>query len=209
MAISYKFQSKIYGLLDIFLFRNNSSNPRYILLNKIQNTNLKLLEVAVGTAKNSILLAKHNPKMSIIGIDLSDEMLKIAQNNVKKEKIENVELLKMDGANMEFENESFDFIVISLLLHEIPEKIADIILKKCLSVLKQKGKLYVIELEEPKKLLQKIIFFGNKLFEPKEYKVFMKKDLDKYFLKNGFQIKTVEYGNYSKVIELEKSATST
>jgi demethylmenaquinone methyltransferase/2-methoxy-6-polyprenyl-1,4-benzoquinol methylase len=205
MSVSYKNKSKIYRLLDIIYFKNNSRNPRYILTNKIPNNDSKILEIAVGTAENIILLAKLKPKNHIIGIDLSEDMLEIARNNILKEKIQNIELIKMDGMNIKFDSKTFDFIIISLLLHEISENIANKILDECIKILKPNGKLYVLEWEEPKKIIQKIIFLIIKLFEPKEYKMFMKKDLNKYFLNNDFTINDIEYGNYSKVIELEKS----
>jgi demethylmenaquinone methyltransferase/2-methoxy-6-polyprenyl-1,4-benzoquinol methylase len=179
------------------------------LVNKIPDNDSKLLEIAIGTGKNSILLAKNKPKINIIGIDLSDEMLKIAKNNIMKEKIKNIELMKMDGTNMTFRDETFDFITISLLFHELPEQVANKILSECIKKLKHNGKLYILEWEEPKKIIQKIMFLPIKIFEPKEYKIFMKKDLNAYFDKNGFQIKSIEYGNYSKVIELSKSTNST
>jgi demethylmenaquinone methyltransferase/2-methoxy-6-polyprenyl-1,4-benzoquinol methylase len=212
MFISYAFISKICGLLDKVYFRNNCNNPRFILLNKIPNNDSKLLEIAIGTAENSILLAKQKPNINIVGIDLTKEMLEIAQNKIKKEKITNIELIKMDAMNIIFDNETFDYIINSLLLHEIPEGIASKILNECIKKLKSNGKLYVIEWEEPKKYIQKIMFLIIKLMEPlanKEFKIFMKKDLNKYFLKNGFQIKSIEYGDYSKIIELIKSTTCT
>jgi demethylmenaquinone methyltransferase/2-methoxy-6-polyprenyl-1,4-benzoquinol methylase len=212
MFISYAFISKFYGLLDKVYFRNNCNNPRFILLNKIPNNDSKLLEIAIGTAENSILLAKQKPSINIVGIDLSKEMLEIAQNKIKKEKIANIELIKMDAMNIIFDNETFDYIIISLLLHEIPESIADKILNECIKKLKSNGKLYVIEWEEPQNIIQKIMFLIIKLMEPlanKEFKIFMKKDLNKYFLKNGFQIKSIEYGDYTKIIELVKSTTCT
>jgi demethylmenaquinone methyltransferase/2-methoxy-6-polyprenyl-1,4-benzoquinol methylase len=212
MSVSYTLISKFYGLLDKIYFKNNCNNPRFILTNKISNKNSKLLEIAIGTAENSILLAKQKSNIKIIGIDLSKEMLEIAQNKIKNEKIENIELIKMDAMNMAFDKETFDFIIISLLLHEIPENIANKILNECIKILKLDGKLYIIEWEEPKKINQKIKFSLIKLMEPfanKEFKIFMKKDLNKYFLKNGFEIKSIEYGDYSKVIELIKSATCT
>jgi len=211
MSISYKIISKFYGLLDKIYFKNNCNNPRYILLNKIPNNDSKLLEIAVGTAENSILIAKNKLKINIIGIDLSDDMLKIAKNNILKESIKNIELIKMDGTNITFENSLFDYIVISLLLHELPESIANKLLKECQKVLKPDGKLYIIEWEKPKKINQKILFSIIDFMEPfanNEYKIFMEKDLNKYFQENGFKINTIEYGDYSKVIELLKSATS-
>ena len=207
MAVSYKLLSKTYGLLDIIYFKNNS--PRLILMNKIPNGEYKILEIEIGTAENSIILAKNKPKLKILGIDLSDEMLEIANNRVIENNIKNIELIKMDGTNIKFDKNAFDFIIISLLLHELTEGVANKILKECKNVLKQNGKIYVLEWENPKKIIQKIIFSVIKLLEPKEYKHFMKKDLNKYFYKNGFQIKNIEYGDYSKVIELGKSETST
>jgi demethylmenaquinone methyltransferase/2-methoxy-6-polyprenyl-1,4-benzoquinol methylase len=187
-------------------FKKNSNNPRFILLNKIPNNNSKILEIAVGTAENIILLAKNKSNVNIIGIDLSEEMLEIAKWKIKNENIQNIELLKMDAVNLLFGNGIFDYIIISLLLHEVPEEIGNKILKECLKKLKAEGKIYVLEWEEPKKIIQKITFLLIKIFEPKWYKQFMKKDLHEYFLKNGFKINTTEYGDYSKVIELVSSA---
>jgi len=59
MSVSYAIISKFYGLLDKIFFKNNCNNLRYILLNKIPNNDLKLLEIAVGTGENSILIAKN------------------------------------------------------------------------------------------------------------------------------------------------------
>ena len=204
MSISYKIISKFYGLLDIIYFKNNLKNPRLIILNKIKNSDSMLLEIAVGTAKNSILLAKNDPNLKIIGIDLSEQMLKIARKLVTKENIPNIEFMKMDGTNLQFNKETFDYIIVSLLLHELTEDVSDKIFNGCLNVLKNDGKIYILEWEEPKKILQKIMFLMIKLIEPKEYKHFMAKDLDKYFSKNGFKINSIEYGDYSKVMELMK-----
>ena len=212
MSISYNVISKFYGLLDKIYFKDKQKNPRYILSNKIQNNDLNLLEIAVGTAENIILIAKQNPKLNIIGIDLSEQMLKIAQNKITKDNINNVELIKMDATNMTFDNKTFDYIIISLLLHELKEEISNKILNQCLKILKNNGKIYVIEWNYPKKLSQKIKFSMINFLEPftnKDFTQFVKKDFYEYFGKNGFQIKGIEYGDYTKIMELEKSATST
>jgi len=69
----------------------------------------------------------------------------------------------MDGTNITFKNKLFDFIVISLLLHELPESIANKLLKECQKVLKSDGKLYIIEWEKPKNKSKNIIF-NNKFY---------------------------------------------
>ena len=205
MLVNYKIQSKIYGLLDIIYFRKKIRNPRYMLINKISNNNLRILEIAVGTAKNSVLLAKYKHNLKITGIDLSKEMLDIARKDIEKNNISNIELLKMDAANMTFGNETFDVIIVSLLLHEMPEDVSRKVLNECLRVLKNNGKIYVLEWEKPKKIFEKILFLGVTIFEPREFKIFMEKDLNLYFSKKGLQIIDIEYGDYSKVIELLKA----
>jgi demethylmenaquinone methyltransferase/2-methoxy-6-polyprenyl-1,4-benzoquinol methylase len=176
-------------------------------MEKIPEDCKRILEIAVGTAENSILLAKNKPNVHITGIDISESMLNIARNGINKEKLKNIELINMDASNMMFETASFDVIIISLLLHELTEDAANKILKQCLNVLKNNGKIIILEWEYPKKILQKVLFSVINLLEPlanKEYKQFMQKDLNLYFNQNGFQIKNIDYGDYTKIIELGK-----
>ena len=77
-----------------YIFKKNDNNPRFILSKKIKNNVSKLIEIAIGTAENSILLAKQNPKINIVGIDLSMEVLEIAKNRIYNENIANIELKK-------------------------------------------------------------------------------------------------------------------
>jgi demethylmenaquinone methyltransferase/2-methoxy-6-polyprenyl-1,4-benzoquinol methylase len=176
-------------------------------MEKIPADYKKVLEIAVGTAENSILLAKNKPNVHITGIDISESMLNIARNIINKESLKNITLIKMDASNMIFENASFDVIIISLLLHELTENTANKILQQCLHVLKNDGKIFILEWEYPKKILQKVLFSVINLLEPlenKEYKQFMKKDLHLYFNQNGLRINNIDYGDYTKIIELEK-----
>jgi demethylmenaquinone methyltransferase/2-methoxy-6-polyprenyl-1,4-benzoquinol methylase len=201
MSVSYKLISKFYGLLDIIYFRKNT--PRKIILNKISNENMNLLEIAVGTAENIILFGENRPNLNITGIDISMDMLEIARKKIEKKNIKNIKIMKMDALNLDFQNKTFDLIIISLLFHEIPENISNKILSQCKNVLKNNGSIYILEWEKPKKILQRILFFVIELMEPKEFKIFMKKDLREYFNKIGLKIKSIEYGDYSKVIELK------
>jgi demethylmenaquinone methyltransferase/2-methoxy-6-polyprenyl-1,4-benzoquinol methylase len=179
-----------------------------MLMKKIPDDCKTVLEIAVGTAENSILLAKNKPNLNITGIDISESMLDIARNNIDKENLKNIELINMDASHMMFEHASVDVIIISLLLHELTEVTANKILKQCLNVLKHNGKILILEWEYPKKIMQKILFSVINLLEllaNKEYKQFMKKDFNLYFNQNGLRINNIDYGDYTKIIELEKT----
>ena len=73
---------------------------RYELLNKFIKNRLNfgeyVLDVGCGWGSATIYLAKHNPKINFIGIDLSQESIRVANKGKKKFKIKNVNFFKSD-----------------------------------------------------------------------------------------------------------------
>lgn len=119
-----------YPLVDFFL------KPQKKVLADIVNQypSGKMLEIGVGTGSHLQFYNKHE----IIGIDLSAQMLKMAEKRRKP----NVVLLEMDGQQMAFEPNTFDYLVIShvIAVVESPEKLLD----EAFRVLKPKGKMIVL-----------------------------------------------------------------
>lgn len=74
---------------------------------KVQK-DMKVLDVGCGTGNFSIKLAKMG--CEVIGIDISDDMLKVAEDKAKKEGL-NIKFYNMDVYNMEFEYNYFDGII--------------------------------------------------------------------------------------------------
>ncbi|MGE7907279.1 class I SAM-dependent methyltransferase [Peribacillus sp. NPDC094092] len=120
----------------------------------------KVLFVGVGTGADLELIM--NLDLEITAIDLSADMLKKAM-----EKYENtsIHFIEMDAQHMEFDNESFDYIVGSLILSVVPD--ANECLREMIRVLKGEGNIMLfdkfISKDEvpslPKKLLRPIIRF--------------------------------------------------
>ena len=70
-----------------------------------------ILDLATGTADLAIALAKRNPQAHIIGMDISEKMLEIGMEKVKKKGLENqIELRLGDVAALPFVDNSFDSI---------------------------------------------------------------------------------------------------
>ncbi len=69
--------------------------------------NLKILDIGCGTGRHSIELAKRG--YHIVGIDLSDSMLKRAQENAKKQNVQ-VRFEKKDARRLPFRSE-FDVVI--------------------------------------------------------------------------------------------------
>ncbi|MFE4429104.1 class I SAM-dependent methyltransferase [Peribacillus butanolivorans] len=154
--VIYKIWSPIY---DKIFNSNLFFNARRRIFEEISfNNREKVLFVGVGTGAD-LELIKHFD-LEVTAIDLSTDMLKKAM-----EKYENTSItfLEMDAQNMEFNNESFDYIVGSLVLSVVPD--ANKCFQEMIRVLKQDGKIIIFDkfisknkqLSLPKKLLRPFI----------------------------------------------------
>jgi demethylmenaquinone methyltransferase/2-methoxy-6-polyprenyl-1,4-benzoquinol methylase len=77
-------------------------------------------------------------------------------------------------------------------------------LKEAKRLLKPEGKLLIIEWEEPKSFLKKILFFPIRKLEPKGFEQFLRVDMKSYFGRFGLVISEMEHCDYSKVLLLKK-----
>lgn len=78
------------------------------------------LDVGTGPAQIPILLAKACPNIQITAIDLSEEMLKIAEQHVKDAGLGNqITLQLVDAKDLPFPDKSFDGLISNSIVHHI------------------------------------------------------------------------------------------
>lgn len=198
----YKAMSEFYDLIDIVYFRDYDNSPRKVVFESIGNEE-KVLDLCTGTATNALKIAKSKPLSEVIGIDLSKDMLKIAQGKVKKSKVQNIKLYHMDATNMRFQDKFFDKILLSLVLHEVEENLA--VLAEAKRVLKDKGEIIVTEWEKSRKFSRRALFLPIDILEPKPFKSFIEKDLYRYFERYGLKVVSEVHCDYSRVLKLKRS----
>lgn len=80
----------------------------------------KVLEVGVGTGINASLYPED---CSVTGIDFSSAMLRKASKRIAANRVKNVELIKMDAAALEFEDESFDLVYAPYVISVVTDPI--------------------------------------------------------------------------------------
>lgn len=199
----YKAMSAFYDLIDVIYFRKYESSPRKVV-HEIIADNDRILDLCTGTATNAVNIAKKHPGVKVTGIDISKDMLRVAKTKVSRENISNIKLYHMDATKMKFKDKSFDKILLSLVLHETDERLAAAILKDAIRVLKDDGEIIITEWERSEELLKKILFLPIEILEPKSYRIFVKKNLYKYFAGFGLEIIQEVHCDYSKVLRLRK-----
>lgn len=201
----YQFNANVYDILDRTYFRKPATSPRNAVISLLDDEPQKILDMCTGTAANALAIARSKRKVIVTGIDISEAMLQKAATKLAKEGLSNVKLMHMDAANLEFPNEEFDVVLISLVLHEISPNLAGQLLFETRRVLKTSGKLIVLEWMEPNNLLKKIAFYPIKKMESAGFEDFLKYDLDRYFYQFGFEMKQTIHCDYSKVMVLRKN----
>lgn len=134
--------------------------PMELILGKrrmelVGNLEGNILEIGVGTGKN---LKYYGPKANVIGIDLSDKMLSHAFKKLNRLG-KDYSLMVMDAENLDFKNDTFDYLVCTYVLCSIPNPITA--LEEMKRVVNPTGKILMLEHMLSKNSL--IAFFENAL----------------------------------------------
>ena len=108
-----------------------------------------LLDIAAGTADISIKAFEHLEPLRVTGIDISEKMLEIGREKVKKAGLaEKIELKVEDVSHMSFEDEKFDAAITSFGIRNFEN--LDKSLQEIHRVLIPCGKFVVLEMSEPR-----------------------------------------------------------
>jgi len=112
-----------------------------------EKKNAFILDVATGTADLAIKAYKALNPHRIIGIDISEKMLEIGRQKIKRKKIDKIDLLYGDSENLKFDENTFDAAMVAFGVRNFEN------LERGLSeihrVLKPDGKFVILEFSRP------------------------------------------------------------
>ena len=110
-----------------------------------------IVDIATGTGDVAISMAKKIPTSQIVGIDLSEEMLKVAQQKIEHFSIKpNIRLLCEDAENLSLSSNTFDVVTISFGIRNFENIVKG--LSECYRILKEGGSLFIMEFSTPKRM---------------------------------------------------------
>jgi 2-polyprenyl-3-methyl-5-hydroxy-6-metoxy-1,4-benzoquinol methylase len=104
------------------LYIHNLVTPYYLRNNRFIDTQDKLiLDAGCGSGYTSLVLAEANPGARIIGIDLSEESIKLARHRLQYHGFNNVEFHVLSIEKLPQLNLKFDYINCDDVLYLLPE----------------------------------------------------------------------------------------
>jgi ubiquinone/menaquinone biosynthesis C-methylase UbiE len=144
----------------------------------------EVLDVATGTGKQAFAFAKKG--FNVTGIDLSDDMLKIARKN---NKYANLKLEAGDATAMNFPENRFDVASVSFALHDMPPSVGEKVLEEMVRVTRPGGTITVVDYDLPKnKIIKNLAYTMIKTYESKYYPPFINNNLPALMEKSGIKI---------------------
>lgn len=142
-------------------------------ISMISKENFSALDVSCGTGEG-LLMLREKTKGKIRGVDISEEMLKIAKQKISEK---NIELKKASVEKLPYEDETFDVVISTEAFHHYPNP--DKAISEMNRVLKKGGELIITDPD---------FLFFNRIFERLEpgcIHIHNKKEMKNLFIQAG------------------------
>jgi ubiquinone/menaquinone biosynthesis C-methylase UbiE len=107
------------------LFIHSLVTANYLKTQQVVDTKGKvILDVGCGTGYKSLALAEANPGAKIVGVDLSPESIRLAEERLKYHNFDNAEFYVLDIENLPSLGISFDYINCDEMLYLLADPVA-------------------------------------------------------------------------------------
>ena len=148
--------NRIASVYDLFgILMESKARQRALDFAAIKNGE-KILEVALGTGLNFVEILKRNPRGWVEGIDISMKMLERARKRISKTGQQNYTLHLCDCRHLPFDDAAFDILINQYMFDIFPVEDFRPILLEFKRVLKDGGKIVLVNMTKREKWLNQI-----------------------------------------------------
>lgn len=154
----------------------------------------EILDLGTGTATVPIKIFQYSSEFQLTGIDLSSNMLSIAEENIREKNLQNqIQLVRADVKKLPFKDNTFDLAYSNLMLHHIPNPVD--MIQELQRVVKTEGAYIIRDLLRPhsKYLLNFFVKKFGKKFSPYQKQLY-KNSLFAALTKNELNVSAIEAG---------------
>ncbi|MGF1493938.1 MAG: class I SAM-dependent methyltransferase [Microcoleaceae cyanobacterium] len=168
----------------------NETWIRQGVVDAIQGQPRRILDLGCGTGSTTLLLKQKFPDAEVIGLDLSPQMLIVADIKAREAGLE-IQWCHGLAEQTRFPNVSFDLVTASLLFHETPPEISQAILNESFRLLRAGGE--VVILDGNQKTLRQTEWLTN-IFEEPYIQAYAENSVDAWLSRANFaHIRTQEW----------------
>jgi len=130
-------------------YRLAGFDPHGAIEQRLPASARRVLDLCTGTALVPAVVAAARPTCSVIGLDLSPEMLEQGRRKLLQRTLGNACLLRADAGRLPFRSGIFDAVTVSFGLHELPSDVRTRALGEVRRVLRPDGSLIIADLDRP------------------------------------------------------------
>ena len=174
-----------YDFLNWIITFNNHKRWKNNILSIAKKLNpTKALDIATGTADIAIKLGSI-PNCEVVGVDISEQMLNIGRNKIRKKNLQkSVSLQNGDAENLNYNDNFFDLITIGFGVRNFQDLEKG--LGESFRVLKPNGAMIVLETSVPEnKIIRLLYSFFTRTYIPLMASIFSKDKLAYTYLLNS------------------------
>ncbi len=112
------------------------------------STSGEILDLGTGTAQIPIELCRQDPAAQVLGIDLAQHMLDLAEKNIRRAGLQTrIRIERIDGKRLPYADGRFAAVISNSIVHHIPEPLHA--LAEAVRVTADGGRLFVRDLLRP------------------------------------------------------------
>lgn len=143
----------------------------------------RILDVGVGTGLSLSVFPRY---CSVVGIDLSTEMLRKAKQKIDENRLDNIKVMSMDAMSVGFRDDSFDKVFISHVVSVVPDPYK--VMQEVKRVCRKGGQVVIVNHFKSK---NKLVETVEKIINPVCKKIGWRSDLclNEFIDKSGLNVK--------------------